>query len=97
MLTANACTREGRSQLSIELCALEIMGQRRMLAELEELLDTVRLSPAQARDVCAEIEKRRAAIEEIELARKRLFSVRWYHRANGAARQQTRRAARSSC
>lgn len=80
MLTTNAATPLGRAQLGVDLCALEFLGHRRMLAELEVLLEEVRLTPAQARAVCDEIQARRVLIEATEKQRSRAYTQCSYHR-----------------
>lgn len=90
-----ASTHEDRLLIALSLNAMERARHERMLLLLEDLLDTVRLAPDQARSVCAEIQERRDALKEVARLRKKvdndLFAFR--HAGRVATARPTHRAA----
>lgn len=75
-----AATHEDRLLIELSLNALERARHERMMQLLEELLDTVKLTPDQARQVFAEVQARQELLRETARLRKKvdndLFSFR---------------------
>jgi hypothetical protein len=66
VLQACARTLAGAHLVHMALCNLELHAQRTLLYHLERLLDSVPLTPDQAREVLGEIERRREVVRELK-------------------------------
>lgn len=88
--------RASEQQVVNYLCGLELHRRRLILGRLELLLEEVRLTPPQARDVMQEVRVQKAAVRELQrLANIARVKASYYRRrvAAGKTIRSARRAA----
>lgn len=96
----NSALEAWRRELERDLWTMEVHRHRTMEAMLDLVLQEVPLSPALAREVCAELEVRRRLIAEADRGRRAASSMAWYHRSRAertGAKITFRSAAAPAC
>jgi hypothetical protein len=86
-IRVQAFNMEGRARVMYDLAGFELRRHRVVMHALERVLDTVRLTEEEARELIGELKMRRLLVDEAKRQRRAAYNVAWVeqHRARCAA------------